>query len=120
MFSAGTAPKLINNARYNRRMPKAEVTFSFQDSPDGGYEAQAIGHSIFTQANTMEELEANMKDAVACHFGGKKTLPAIRLVKALPAFKFGCAKGDFTVPDDFNESDREIEHLSNNGHLFPE
>lgn len=32
---------------------------------------------------------------------------------------FGSAKGDFTVPDDFNEPDPEIEDLFNNGPLFP-
>jgi len=36
------------------------------------------------------------------------------------AFKFGCAKGEFTVPDDFNEADPEIEALFNDGPLFPE
>jgi len=100
---------------------EAEIIFAFKESPEGGYEAQAIGHSIFTQADTMEELEANVKDAVACHFGEKKILPTVRLVKVLPsAFRFGSAKGDFTVPDDFNDPDPEIEALFNNGPLFPE
>ena len=77
---------------------EAEIIFAFKESPEGGYEAQAIGHSIFTQADTMEELEANVKDAVACHFGEKKILPTVRLVKVLPsAFRFGSAKGDFTA-----------------------
>jgi hypothetical protein len=102
-------------------MPAAEVTFAFKESPEGGYEAQALGHSIFTQADTMEELEANVSDAVACHFAERETLPTIRLVKVLPnAFKFGCAKGDFTVPDDFNDPDPEIEDLFYNGPVFPE
>ena len=102
-------------------MSEQEITFSFHESPEGGYEARALDHSIFTQADTMEELEANVKDAVACHFGERETLPTIRLVKVLPnAFRFGCAKGDFTVPDDVNESDSEIEDLFNNGALFPE
>lgn len=93
-------------------MAENEVIFTFQESPEGGYEAQAIGHSIFTQADTMEELEASVKEAVACHFAERKTLPTVRLVKALPnAFRFGCAKGDFTIPDDFNEPDPEIEDL---------
>jgi hypothetical protein len=98
-----------------------EIIFSFEESPEGGYEAQAIGHSIFTQADTMEELEANVKEAVACHFAERKTLPTVRLVKVSPrAFKFGSAEGDFTVPDDFNEADPEIEALFNDGALFPE
>jgi prevent-host-death family protein len=32
---------------------------------------------------------------------------------------FGSAKGDFTVPDDFNDPDPEIENLFYNGSLFP-
>lgn len=32
---------------------------------------------------------------------------------------FGSAKGEFTVPDDFNEPDAEIEDLFYGGALFP-
>jgi prevent-host-death family protein len=32
---------------------------------------------------------------------------------------FGSAKGEFTVPDNFNESDPEIEALFYDGELFP-
>jgi prevent-host-death family protein len=32
---------------------------------------------------------------------------------------FGSAKGEFTVPDDFNEPDAEIEALFYDGDLFP-
>ena len=32
---------------------------------------------------------------------------------------FGSAKGEFTVPDDFNKPDAEIEALFNDGDLFP-
>ena len=98
-----------------------EIIFAFEESREGGYEARAVGHSIFTQARTMKELEANVKDAVACHFAEKRTLPTIRLVKAAPnVFTFGSAKGDFTVPDDFNDPDPEIEDLFYNGPVFPE
>jgi predicted RNase H-like HicB family nuclease len=45
-----------------------EVTFLFHESPEGGYEASALGHSIFTQADTIEELRAMAMDAVRCHF----------------------------------------------------
>ena len=102
-------------------MSAEEITFSFQESPEGGFEAQALGHSIFTQADTMEELTANVKEAVARHFAERKTLPSIRFVEVLPnAFRFGSAKGEFTVPDDFNDPDPEIEDLFYNGPLSPE
>jgi hypothetical protein len=94
-------------------MSATEILFSFQKSPEGGYEARAIGYSIFTQGETMDGLRANVKDAVACHFGGSKTLPSIRLVKAQAKGRiFGSAEGEFVVPDDFNDPlPKEIEDL---------
>ncbi len=50
------------------KMPKTEITFSVRESPEGGYEARALGHSIFTQADTIEELHRMIKDAICCHF----------------------------------------------------
>jgi hypothetical protein len=29
-------------------MTQSEIIFSVQESPEGGYEARALGHSIFT------------------------------------------------------------------------
>ena len=49
-------------------MPETEIIFSVQESPEGGYEARALGHDIFTQADTMDELKLNVRDAVRCHF----------------------------------------------------
>jgi hypothetical protein len=100
---------------------ETEITFVFHESPGGGYQARALGHSIFTRAETMEELEANVKEAVACRFAEGEPLPGIRLVKAQPTTRIiGSAKGEFTVPDDFNDSNPEIEGLFYNGPLFPE
>ena len=93
-------------------MSETEIIFSYQESSDGGYEARAIGHSIFTQAETMDELRANVNDAVACHFGDRIPLPVPRLVARSKSFVFGSAKGEFTVPDDFNDPlPKEIEDL---------
>jgi len=70
-------------------MTETEIIFSFRESPEGGYEARALEHSIFTQADTVDELKANMKEAVACHFAERNTLPTVRLVKVLSnEFKF--------------------------------
>jgi hypothetical protein len=60
-------------------MPETEIIFSIQESPEGGYEARALGHSIFTQANTMEELKLNVREAVRCHFDEGAAPPVIRL-----------------------------------------
>jgi dephospho-CoA kinase len=45
-----------------------EVIFVVGDAPEGGFTARALGESIFTEAETVEELEANIKEAVECHF----------------------------------------------------
>ena len=49
-------------------MSTSEIIFSVQESPEGGFEARALGHSIFTQGDTMEELKRNVREAVQCHF----------------------------------------------------
>jgi len=39
---------------------------------EGGYVAQALGYSIFTEADTWEELKQAVRDAVQCHFDGEE------------------------------------------------
>lgn len=46
-----------------------EIIFLVEEDAEGGYVAQALGHSIFTQADNLEELKKMIKDAVECHFG---------------------------------------------------
>jgi len=47
-----------------------EIIFEVrEDEVDGGYTAAALGHSIFTQGDTLEELRLMVRDAVRCHFG---------------------------------------------------
>ena len=60
-------------------MPQTEIIFSVQESPEGGYEAQALGHDIFTQGETLEELREMVRDAVRCHFAEGTVPPVIRL-----------------------------------------
>jgi len=56
-----------------------EVFFLVAESPEGGYTARALGESIFTEAETVEELHANVRDAVRCHFEEGKAPKMIRL-----------------------------------------
>ena len=49
-------------------MAETEITFSDRDSHEGGYEGRALGHSIFTQAKTMDELIMNVEDAMRVIF----------------------------------------------------
>jgi hypothetical protein len=60
-------------------MPESEDIFSVEESPEGGFEARALGHSIFTQADTFEELKRNVREAVQCHFDEGTAPPVIRL-----------------------------------------
>lgn len=46
----------------------SEIIFIVENSDEGGYTAKALGHSILTEGETMEELKDNIKDAVKCHF----------------------------------------------------
>jgi hypothetical protein len=70
-------------------MAETEIIFSVQESPEGGYEARALGYSIYTQADTLDELKTMMQDAVRCHFEPQDAPRVIRvhLVKdeAIPA-----------------------------------
>jgi hypothetical protein len=45
-----------------------EIVFQIEEDPQGGYTARALGSSIFTQADTVEELRGMIRDAVCCHF----------------------------------------------------
>jgi hypothetical protein len=45
-----------------------EVIFEIRDAEEGGYSARALGHAIFTGAETWEELRENVLEAVAVHF----------------------------------------------------
>ncbi len=45
-----------------------ELIFEVRDAAEGGYCARALGHAIFTQAETWEELRAHILEAVSLHF----------------------------------------------------
>ena len=45
-----------------------EIVFEAQGAPEGGYTARAVGYSIFTEADTFEELREMARDAVRTHF----------------------------------------------------
>ncbi len=45
-----------------------EIIFLIEESSDGGFTAEGLGYSIFTEADTIPELKANIKEAIHCHF----------------------------------------------------
>ena len=57
-------------------MTSTEIIFEVrEDGMDGGFNARALGHDIFTQGGTVEEVRAMVGDAVTCHFGDKPERP---------------------------------------------
>ena len=56
-----------------------EIIFLVEDAPEGGFSARALEHSIFTAADSEQELQAMAKDAVVCHFDRGESPKLIRL-----------------------------------------
>lgn len=54
-----------------------EIIFLVDEDPEGGYAARALGHSIFTQGDSLETLRENVLDATRCHFEGASEVPRI-------------------------------------------
>ncbi|MBC8244756.1 MAG: 2-oxoisovalerate dehydrogenase [Verrucomicrobia bacterium] len=51
-----------------------EVT---EDELEGGYTARALGHSIFTEADTIDELRANVREATDAFFDESMEAPKV-------------------------------------------
>ncbi len=59
-----------------------EVIFLVEESPEGGFTAKALGVSIFSEADSMEQLRIEVVDAVHCHFDDqKKRIIRLHIVK---------------------------------------
>jgi predicted RNase H-like HicB family nuclease len=58
-------------------MQVQEIIFLVEEDPEGGYTARALGHSIFTEGDTFNELKVNIKDALDCHFDKPEDIPSI-------------------------------------------
>jgi hypothetical protein len=57
----------------------AEVIFLIEDAAEGGLTARSLGVSIFTAAETMDDLRLAIREAVACHFEEGQAPHVIRL-----------------------------------------
>jgi predicted RNase H-like HicB family nuclease len=56
-----------------------EIVFEIAQDTDGGYTAEAIGESIFTQADTWDELRTNVREAVQAFYFDSVPPASIRL-----------------------------------------
>ena len=57
-----------------------QIVFEVVESLDGGFEANALGHRIHTQGDTLEDLREMVQDAVRCHFEPDERPAMIRLI----------------------------------------
>ncbi|MGB9805043.1 2-oxoisovalerate dehydrogenase [Desulfofundulus sp.] len=56
-----------------------EIIFLVEEAQEGGYTARALGHSIFTEGENLDEIRVVVRDAVRCHFEDKDMPRLIRL-----------------------------------------
>ena len=56
-----------------------ELDFEIVQEADGGFTAEALGESIFTQADSWEELKANVREAVQAFYFDSIAPASIRL-----------------------------------------
>ena len=56
-----------------------EIIFVIEEAVEGGFTARALGESIFTEADTLDALRQQVRDAVNCHFDDGNAPKVIRL-----------------------------------------
>ena len=56
-----------------------EIIFLIEDAPEGGFTAKALDAAIFTEAEDINDLHLNLRDAVDCHFEPLSKPKMIRL-----------------------------------------
>ena len=56
-----------------------EIIFEVTEAPEGGYDARALGYSVFTQGEDWDDLKKMVRDAVRCHFDDREPPRVIRL-----------------------------------------
>lgn len=57
----------------------AEIVFLVEEAPEGGFTARALGYSIYTEADTWNDLKLAIQDALACHFEDDQKPHIVRL-----------------------------------------
>jgi predicted RNase H-like HicB family nuclease len=57
----------------------SELVFEVTQESDGGYIAEALGENIVTEADSWEQLRANVKEAVEAYYFGEPKPANVRL-----------------------------------------
>ncbi len=60
-------------------MIKDELIFIVSEAPEGGYTARALGESIFAEADSLEDLREEIREAVKCHFEDDNSPRVVRI-----------------------------------------
>jgi hypothetical protein len=82
-----------------------ELIFLVDEAPGGGYTARALGAPLFTEADDLDSLREQIRDAVRFHFDTAEPAVAIRL-RFIPAPAMhvpGLNSGAIWISDDFDE-----------------
>jgi len=70
----------VSVARRDEKVRRTtEILFIVEEDAEGGYMATAVGESIVTQGETIDELRANIREAIVCHFDEGARPGAVRL-----------------------------------------
>ena len=77
-----------------------EIIFEVTEAVEGGFDARALGHSIFTQGEDWVDLKSMVKDAVLCHFGDEHETMVGQV-----AFRQGRSHGGVRLPRDMSGED---------------
>ncbi len=56
-----------------------ELIFIVNEAPEGGYTARALGESIFAEADSLEDLREEIREAVKCHFEDDSSPKVVRI-----------------------------------------
>ena len=75
---------LEESAYLGRYMGKVNFIRFMATRDHDGYSAHAIGFPIFTQGDTFEELQANVREALDCHFDGEADVSKISFDITVP------------------------------------
>ncbi len=65
--------------KLGRNISGSEIIFEVTEAVEGGYDARALGHAIFTGGDSWDDLKAMVQDAVLCHFDEDEAPSVIRL-----------------------------------------
>jgi len=56
-----------------------EIFFLVKECEEGGFEARALGYSIYTEADDLQSLKESVRDSIRCHFEESERPQVIRL-----------------------------------------